>query len=274
MKEIVYIDGVIYRLEEARIDLLSKRIFNGVFESLIVVNEKVFKLEEHLKRLFNSAKVLKIIPPLDYFHLKEVVLATLKESRLKNAYLRISIIQREEKNNLIILVKKALVYPEEFFTQGVNISFVSNQRNIEESLTPRVKCSNFLANVLAKNEIISKNNFEVISLNSKGLITEGTISNVFMVSGGIVYTPKKSLGILEGVTRKVVIDICKDLNIKIKEEFLTKYDIYTAEEVFLTFSSAGVLPVAKVDGRIIGEGKAGKITEVLLQEYRKRLHKN
>lgn len=272
MKEIVYIDGVIYKLKEAKVSLLSNTIFNGVFESLIMVNKKIFKLEEHLKRLFNSAKVLKITPPLDYFQLKEKVAFILKESKLRDAYLRISIIQREKENSLIILVKKIPIYPEEFFTQGVGISCVSNQKNIEESLTPRVKCSNFLANVLAKNEIVSKNSFEVISLNSKGLITEGTISNIFIVSKEIVYTPKKSSGILEGVTRGVVIDICKDLRIRIKEEFLTKYDVYTAEEVFLTFSSVGVLPVAKVDGRIIGEGKVGKITKILLQEYRKRLY--
>ncbi|MDI6785345.1 MAG: aminotransferase class IV [bacterium] len=269
MEEIVYLDGSIYKLKEAEVNIFKgNEVFNGVFESLIVVNGKIFRLEEHLKRLFNSAKVLQIALPSQ---IKETILFTVKKSNLQNIYLRVSIVQREKKNSLIILVKKASIYPKEFFTKGVSISFVSTQRNYDEALTPKVKCSNFLANVLAKNEIVSRNSFEIVSLNSKGLITEGTISNIFLVSEETVYTPKISLGILEGVTRNIAINICKNLNIKVKEECLTRYDAYTADEIFLTFTSAGILPATKVDSKLVGSGKVGKISKIIHKEYRKKL---
>ncbi|MBU0600243.1 aminotransferase class IV [bacterium] len=272
MEEIVYLDGLIYELKEAKINLWGKEIFNNVFESLIVVNKKILKLEEHLERLLNSAKILKMSPLLSYLQIKEAILFTLDKSKLRKAYLRVSIIEEEKKNVLIILIKKLPIYLKDCLTKGVGISFGSIQRNPHESLSPKIKCSNFLANILAKSEGVSKDNFEVISLNSQGLITEGTISNIFLVKDEVVYTPKKSVGILEGITRKEVLSICEYLNIKAKEEYLTRYDVYTANEVFLTFTSSGILPVSKIDNKIIKDGRVGKITKALLKEYRKRLN--
>jgi branched-chain amino acid aminotransferase len=269
MEEIAYIEGNFYSLEEAKINLINREIFKGVFESLIVVKGKIFKLEEHLDRLFNSSKYLNIKTSLSKFQVEKEILKILRKSTLKEAYLRVSII---EKDTLVIILKKLPNYPSYYFTKGVGISIVSSQKNLTESLNPRVKSSNFLNNILAKEELRRRDSFEAISINSKGLIGEGTISNIFILMEDTLFTPKKSVFILDGITKNTVIDICKDLKIKVKEDFFTRYELYNAEEVFLTFTSAGILPVTMVDGKEIAKGKVGEITKRLIKEYRRRLY--
>ncbi|MEW6608998.1 MAG: aminotransferase class IV [bacterium] len=253
---LVYVDGKF---------IPEVNVFNiiepdGLFESLIFKEGKIFKLEEHLQRLYDGAKVIKI--PLDKDKLILAIHQTIKKNNLTNGYIRISVF----KSSLQIIVRPLPQYPEEIYTQGVSIITVPTRRHFIESTNPLVKSSNFAANIMAKIEVTS--HFEAIMFNKNGYVTEGTISNIFVCKKGKLVTPPIYLGLLRGITRDFIIELAQKEQIEVKEETITRFDLYCCDEVFLTFTSAGIVPVIQIDGRIIGNGHPG----ILTQKLRSLLH--
>jgi len=310
----VYIDGKYVLKEEAKISVFDHGFLygDGVFEGIRAYQGRVFKLNEHLQRLYNSAKALTLRIPLEEEELKERVLETLRRNNLKDAYIRLIVSRGEgdlgldpekcpractlRRNNLkdayirlivsrgegdlgldpekcpracvIIITDKIKIYPEEFYEKGLSVITASTRRNISFALDPQIKSLNYLNNILAKIEANLGNVPEAIMLNKDGYVAECTGDNIFMIKEGILFTPPLWVGVLKGITRDVVIELARKENISVKEEVFSIVSLYTADECFLTGTAAEIIPVTKVDGRVIGEGKAGKITRKLIKEFR------
>lgn len=271
----IYINGKFYPESRAKVSVFDHGYLygDGVFETLRADGGRVFKLDEHLNRLFNSAQTIKLKIPLTKEEIKEAVKETLKKNRLKSAYIRVSLSRGRgelglspkgcSSPNLVIIAKKPKGYPPELYQRGVEVITASTRRSSPPMLFPGIKCTNFLWGILAKIEAEQRGAFEAILLNSQGEVTEGTVSNIFIVKESILITPPTYAGILEGITRNCVIELAKKMGIGVKEETITSYDLYTADESFLTNTSLGIMPVVKVDGRVISKGKPGKITQRL-----------
>lgn len=244
----------------------------GIFESMRVYRGKIFELDAHLNRFYEAARTLMLKIPYDNCQIKKWIFHTLKTGELKNAYLRISA-QGESKKRakMGITVRKVNLLPQDFYRKGVGIMSVAVRRDFINTLTPNIKSANFLSGVLAKIEANNQNAFEALILNHKGYVTEGTVSNIFIVKGKELLTPAISCGALGGITRKVVIDLARNfLGIKVSETLISRYDVYTAGEVFLTNTSIEIVPVICCDGRLIGNGKPGTITRRLMVSLKAR----
>ncbi|MCM8797985.1 MAG: aminotransferase class IV [Candidatus Omnitrophica bacterium] len=234
---------------------------DNVFESMRAYGGKIFCLEEHLERLETSAKSIQIKLP-SCKELRKKILQEFSDSGLKEAYLRVSINFQGEIN---IIITSPPTYPKELYEKGVKVIIVPNFKDSVASVFPQAKTGNFLNGVLAKIE--AKDYFEAILLNRQGYITEGTVSNIFIVKEKILVTPPLYLGVLPGITRKVVIELAEELEIKVKEIPFTRHELYNADEVFLTNTSLEILPVTYVDGRKIGDGCTRKITNFLRNKF-------
>ena len=241
----------------------------AVFESIRAYQGRIFKLDAHLRRFYASAQTIMLKIPQDKRQIKRRISHTLKKSGLKDAYIRISAAGEGKRTTKMgIVVRGVKFYPQDFYRKGVGIVSVAVKRDSINTLTPNIKSANFLSGVLAKIEANKQRAFEALLLNHKGYVTEGTVSNVFIVKGKKLLTPPLSCGALGGITRQVVIDLARDfLGIKVEEVLITRYDVYTAEEAFLTNTSIEIMPVVRCDGRLIGNGKPGKITRKLITEF-------
>jgi len=276
----VYIDGRYVLKEEAKVSVFDHGFLygDGVFEGIRAYRGRVFKLDEHLLRLYDSAKAITLRIPLEEEELKERVLETLRRNNLKDAYIRLIVSRGEGDLGLdpekcpracvIIITDKIKIYPEEFYEKGLSVITASTRRNISFALDPQIKSLNYLNNILAKIEANLGNVPEAIMLNKDGYVAECTGDNIFMVKEGTLFTPPLWVGVLKGITRDVVIELARKENISVKEEVFTLVSLYTADECFLTGTAAEIIPVTKVDGRVIGEGKAGKITKGLIKRFR------
>jgi len=276
----VYIDGRYVLKEEAKVSVFDHGFLygDGVFEGIRAYRGRVFKLDEHLLRLYDSAKAITLRIPLEEEELKERVLETLRRNNLKDAYIRLIVSRGEGDLGLdpekcpracvIIVTDKIKIYPEEFYEKGLSVITASTRRNISFALDPQIKSLNYLNNILAKIEANLGNVSEAIMLNKDGYVAECTGDNIFMVKEGTLFTPPLWVGVLKGITRDVVIELARKENISVKEEVFTLVSLYTADECFLTGTAAEIIPVTKVDGRVIGEGKAGKITKGLIKRFR------
>ncbi|MEM1587395.1 MAG: branched-chain-amino-acid transaminase [Candidatus Bathyarchaeia archaeon] len=277
-EEFVYIDGQFVPRKDAKISVWDHGLLygDGVYEAIRIYEGNIFKLKEHVNRLYYSAKAIKIDIPITKEELLEAVVELVKKNKLQNGYLRIVVTRgvgpmgadpRNCKKPTIIIMsetRKAL------FEGRPIVAIVSSVRRIpSECLDPRIKSLNYLNNVLAKIQAIEAGADEAIMLNLEGYVSEAVTENVFVVKNNIVYTPPLTAGILEGITRNVVIEIIKNLGLQMKEENLTIYDLYTADEVFLTGTAAEITPVVKIDGRLIGNGEPGPIYKKVIEEYRK-----
>lgn len=254
---LVYVDGE-FRAETNVANITDQY---GLFESLIFTQGKIFKLEEHLDRLYDGAKVLQIEIYLTKAELAQAIYKTIEKNCLTKAYIRISLL-KSSSVSIQIIAKPFPQYPKEIYTAGVSIITVPTRRYTLESTNPLLKSTNFGANILARLEATTY--FEAIMLNEKGYVTEGTISNIFICKKGILITPPIYSGLLKGITRGWVIDMAENEQIEIREEVVTRFDLYSCEEAFLTFTSAGIVPITKIDERIIGNGQPGIITQKLL----------
>ncbi len=276
----IYIDGKFYDRENAKISVFDHGLLygDGVFEGIRAYNGKVFKLTEHLKRLFHSARAITLQIPLKIEELEIAVLQTLKENELKDAYIRLVVTRGEGDLGLdprkcptpciFIIAGKITLYPDELYVKGLDLVTVATKRNISEALNPCIKSLNYLNNIMAKIEANRAHAPEAIMLNKDGYVAECTGDNIFIVINRKLITPPCWAGALDGITRGTVMDLAKNLKIEVREELFTPYNIYTADEVFLTGTAAEVIPVTKVDDRIIGDGKPGPITKNLIQEFR------
>lgn len=263
----IFLDGEIAEKKNLKIDFLDNC---GIFETLRSYNRKIFKFEEHLKRLFNSARSLNIPLSFSYRELKKIVLKSFLQTKLNNAYIRVSLsypVSSFSKSLLLIFIREIPAYPEEMYEKGVDVKTSSFRKNFS-AISSSLKSSDFSCSILSKIESQNMGSFEAIQLNYSGYVCEGTVSNIFVVKKNILFTPPVSCNILEGITRNTVIEIARKNKLELDEKFLTLYDIYNAEEVFLTNTVLEIMPVRSVDNRLISE-KTGKITKFLIEEFRK-----
>lgn len=249
---------------------VTKIFSNGVFETMRAYDSEPFMFDEHITRLLESSKTSGIKIPLTSHELKKLVKSALKKKGYKDAYIRFAV--NTDGNGRIkfnIIVNKAKTYPSESYKNGVSIVTVATKRNPVESQNPKVKSSCFLNGILAKLEGL--NHFESIMLDPKGLVTEGTVSNIFIVKDHAIFTPPTYLGVLDGITRSFVLKISKKKGIATYEIPFTRHELFNGDECFLTNTSMEIMPVVNCDGRKIGSGKPGPITNMLRQEFRNLL---
>jgi branched-chain amino acid aminotransferase len=252
---------------------------DGVFEGIRSYNGLVFKLKEHLDRLYESAHTLMLEIPLDKKEMQKAVIETLQANSLKDAYIRLVVTRgpgdlgldpgKCKKATVFIIADKIALYPKEYYEKGLVIATVPTVRNHPEALNPQLKTLNYLNNILAKIEATNAGVAEGILLNAQGYVTECTGENIFYVKGKSLVTPPPYVGILKGITRDSVLALAKTAGLDAKEEIFTRHDLYIADEVFLTGTAAEIVPVVKIDNRVIGEGRPGKITRRLTQDFRR-----
>ncbi len=276
----VYIDGNLYPQEEAKISVFDHGLLygDGVFEGIRSYNGKVFKLQEHIDRLYESAKAIALQIPMSKEEMKEAIYLTLRTNNLSDSYIRLVVTRGIGKLGLehtkcktpsiIIITDFIELYPSKLYEIGIDAVTVRTIRNHFEALNPRIKCLNYMNNILAKIESLNAGVSEAVMLNAEGYVAECTGENIFVVKHDELLTPPVNAGILKGITRDTVIEIAKKHGIHVMEELFTRYELYTAEECFLTGTAAEIVPVVKIDGRIIGNGKPGKTTMFLLTKYR------
>ncbi len=252
---------------------------DGIFEGIRIYNAKVFKLHEHIARLYESAKHIDLAIPLSIAEMCKAVEETVIANSKKEGYIRLIVSRgvgnlgldpRKTTNpQIIIIVDDISIYPEEMYEKGMEIITATTIRNIPNALNPRIKSLNYLNNILAKLEANRAGVPEAIMLNHLGEVAECTADNIFLVKDGVLKTPAIHCGILEGITRNTVIDLAKVEKIAVEECVLTRHDVFTADECFLTGTAAEVIPVVKCDGRSIGLGLPGEITKLLRDRFRK-----
>lgn len=277
----VYINGKFYDRGQAKISVFDHGLLygDGVFEGIRSYNRLVFKLKEHIDRLFESAQSIMLDIPLTKERLIKAVLSTLKENNLKDAYIRLIVTRGEGdlgldprkckgKASVIIIADNIVLYPEKFYKEGLAIITVPTVRNLPEALNPQIKSLNYLNNILAKIEAVTAGYDEAIMLDSLGYVAECTGDNIFIVKHNHLYTPPQCMGTLRGITRDTVLEIAKRNKILVHEHVLTRHEVYICDECFLTGTAAEIIPVVKVDGRLIGTGKPGRLTLNLMKKFK------
>ncbi|MDD4334692.1 MAG: branched-chain-amino-acid transaminase [Desulfotomaculaceae bacterium] len=277
---IIYLNGEFVPKERAVVSVFDHGLLygDGVFEGIRAYHGRVFKLGEHLDRLYEGARVLCLEIPVSKEEMQEIVLETLRRNNLSDAYIRLVVTRgpgdlgldprKCPKAFLFCIAATIVLYPDEMYQKGMSIISVSTRRNIPTACIPRVKSLNYLNNIYAKMEASLAGMPEAIMLNNEGYVAEATGDNIFIVKNGVLITPPSSAGILEGITRNSVMDIAREKGIAVAEELFTMFDVYTAEEVFLTGTAAEVIPCINVDGRIIGSGMPGEMTRKLITAFK------
>src|SRR5262249_12964105 len=249
------------------------------FEGIRIYNAKVFRLREHIDRLYEGARSIKLEIPLHREQMMEAVTSTVKANNKRDGYIRLVVTpgagylgldtRKASNPQVIIIVDDITLYPPEIYENGMEIVTVSTIRNHPNALNPRIKSLNYLNNIMAQIEAVQAGCFEALMLNHKGELAECTADNFFVVKDGMLRTPHIDAGILEGITRDTVIALAKTAKVEMQEIALTRFDVYSADEGFLTGTAAEVVPVVKCDGRPIGTGKPGPITKQLREAFYK-----
>jgi len=277
----VYIDGKFYPKEEAKISVFDHGLLygDGVFEGTRAYNGRIFEFDAHIDRLFNSAKAIALEIPLSKDEVKAAHLETLRRNKLTDAYIRTVVTRgvgdlgldprKCKRASLIIIADLISLYPAELYEKGLKIITVPTRRNQPEAVNPMIKSLNYLNNILAKIEANLHGVSEAILLNHEGYVAECTGDNIFIIKDKILATPQVSFGALKGITRGVVMKLAAEIGLEVVETALTRYDIYTADECFLTGTAAEVIPVVEVDGRTIGSGVPGPYSKQLKEAYHK-----
>ncbi|RLI70404.1 branched-chain amino acid aminotransferase [Archaeoglobales archaeon] len=277
---LVYIDGEFVPESEAKISVFDHGFLygDGVFEGIRAYNGRVFKLMEHLDRLYDSAKAIDLKIPITKEEFAEIILETLRKNKLKDAYIR-PIVSRGvgdlgldprkcEKPSIIVITREWGKLYGNLYEKGLLAVTVATRRNAIDALPPNIKSLNYLNNILAKIEANAKGGDEAIFLDHNGYVSEGSGDNVFVVKNNAITTPP-IINNLRGITRAVVIEIIQKLGIPFYEANIGLYDLYTADEIFVTGTAAEIAPIVAIDGRRVGDGKPGKITKKLIEEFRK-----
>lgn len=275
----IYISGEYFDKANAKISVFDHGFLygDGIFEGMRAYGGKVFRLREHMQRLWESAKSIMLDIPMSMEAMEQATAETLKVNDLTDAYIRLVVTRGMGTLGLdahlcrdprvIIIADKLALYPSEFYEQGLEIVTASTVRMNSGMLSPQVKSLNYLNNIMAKIEGHMVGCVEVLLLNSKGEVAECSGDNIFIWKRGVLHTPPPDAGILEGITRQVVMELAEQIGVKVKEAPMTRHDIYTADECFLTGSAAELIPVVKLDGRSIGSGKPGEMTRTLLKHF-------
>ncbi len=277
----IYIGGQFYDKENAKISVYDHGLLygDGVFEGMRSYSGKVFRMQAHLDRLYDSAMAICLTIPIPKEQLEADINKTLQINSLRDAYIRLVVTRgsgslgldpnRTSNPQVIIIADSISLYPEEYYQKGLKIITASTIRNHPAALSPRVKSLNYLNNIMAKIEGLQAGCIEALMLNIKGEVAECTGDNIFIVKNGVLQTPPKDAGILEGITRNAIIDLAKVLRIPAEEVTLTRHDLFIADECFLTGSAAEVIPVVSIDGRTIANGLVGAVTSKLMVEFKK-----
>lgn len=281
MSQWIYLNGEYVTKEDAKVSVYDHGYLygDGIFEGIRVYGGNIFKCKEHLRRLYDSAKSIALNIPLTMDEMEKALVETVRKNGLQDGYIRLVVSRgpgdlgldprRSRRPNVVIIAEQLAIYPEETYANGLRLVSVSTRRNAPDAVNPKIKSLNYLNNILAKIQANLYGAEEALILNAQGYVAEGSGDNIFIVKNGVITTPPSWVGALEGITRATIIDIARKLGYTVKEEPFGLHDVYVADEVFLTGTAAEVIAVREVDGRVIGEGKAGPVTTRLLQEFRK-----
>ena len=275
----IFIDGKYCNERDAKVSVFDHGLLygDGVFEGIRAYNGRVFKLKEHIDRLFYSAKAILLEIPMSPGTVMKATVETIRANRLRDCYVRLLVTRGIgtlglnprscKKPSVIIIAGKIQVYPAELYARGMDIVTVPTVRNLHSAVNPAIKSLNYLNNILAKIEANNAGVEEAVMLNSEGYVSECTADNLFVIKQGALLTPPLSAGALYGITRGTVMELAEQLGVKVAETNLTRYDLFNADECFLTGTGAEIMPVIKIDGRVIGSGKPGALTKKLVAEY-------
>jgi len=276
----IYLNGKLVEASEAKISVYDHGLLygDGVFEGIRSYGSQVFKLKEHVERLYESAHTILLKIPLAKQEMMQAVVSTLKANKLADAYIRLVVTRgpgdlgldprKCEKATVFIITDKIVLYPTQVYKEGMEIVTVPTPRNLPEALNPQIKSLNYLNNILAKIEATNAGVQEALMLSAHGYVAECTGDNIFIVREGALLTPPPYAGLLRGITRGCVMDLARKVPVPVREEMMTRHDLYNAEECFLTGTAAEIAPIVKIDGRVIGAGKPGKVTLRLMRDFR------
>jgi len=280
---LVYLDGHFVPKEQALVSVFDHGFLygDGIYETMRAYGGKLFLLKKHLSRLKRSAAAISLTLPLPLEKIGEALDESLHVNKLREAYVRLHISRGPGEIGLdpalctaptmVIVTKPFRDYPAEYYERGVSVAVVTTRRNHPLALDPAIKGTNFLNNILAKIESLRAGAYEGLMLNWKGYVAEGTISNVFMVKRGILYTPHADTGILEGVTRDLVLRLAKKKKVPLKETLLRPRSLFAADECFITNTTMEIMPVTTIDKKPVGNGRPGPMTAALQQAYKKEV---
>ena len=292
MSQKIWLNGHLVAPEEAKISVYDHGLLygDGVFEGIRCYNGRVFKMGRHLERLFHSAAVIRLEVPYSQSQLADAIRQTLAANSGPNAYIRLCVTRGVgtlglnpfvcEKASVFIVVDSIVLYPKELYENGMSVISASTVRNHPGALSPRIKSMNYLNNILAKIEAIDAGVLEAVMYNHQGLVAECTGDNIFIVrrtalrDEPLLITPPLHAGILEGVTMNLLIELARSTGFPVERSNLTRHDLYTAQEMFLTGTAAQVIPVTKVDGRVVGEGHPGPVAIQLMQTFENLVQNN
>jgi branched-chain amino acid aminotransferase len=275
----IFIDGKFFSERDAKVSVFDHGLLygDGVFEGIRAYNGRVFKLQEHVERLFESAHSILLEIPQTRAQVARAVIDTVRANKLKDSYIRLVVTRgvgslglnpRGCKNpSLIVIAGKIQVYPPEMYARGMEMITVPTVRSLHSAVNPAIKSLNYLNNILAKIEANNAGVEEAVMLNAQGYVAEGTADNLFIAKRGALFTPPLSAGALYGITRATVIELAEQAGVEVSEPNLTRHDLFNADECFVTGTGAEIMPVVKIDGRAIGTGKPGPLTSKLVQEY-------
>jgi branched-chain amino acid aminotransferase len=277
----IYLNGKIVSSKEAVVSVFDHGFLygDGIYETMRCYEGVIFKSDEHIRRLFRSASLIGLTIPLDVSALKIALYETLMANSLKNAYVRLTVSRGAGEVGLdpdlcphptiVIMAKNLKEYPSSFYRKGLNLIIANTRKNLKEAINPKIKSLNFLNNILAKIEAKKSGAYEAIMLNVNGKVTEGTISNVFFSKNNTLCTPSIDCGILDGITRGIVLDLVQREGLRVKEGKFTKKDIYTAEAVFITNTTLEVMPISKIDKQ---KYPIGSLSKSLRKLYKKEVN--
>jgi branched-chain amino acid aminotransferase len=277
----ILLNGKLVPEKSAKVSVFDHGLLygDGVFEGIRAYNGRVFTLDAHIDRLYDSAKAIALEIPIAKSQMGRNVVRTCKANGIKDGYVRLIVTRGVgglglnpylcEKPQIIVIASAIQLYPPRYYRNGLKLITVGTLRNIPEAVNPRIKSLNYLNNILAKIEAINSGVMEAIMLNSDGFVAEATGDNVFAVRGKTLVTPPPWCGTLEGITRNVVMDLAAKSGYTVKEDVISRYDLYTADEVFLTGTAAEIIGVVDLDKRKIGDGKPGPVTKALSKAFSK-----
>jgi branched-chain amino acid aminotransferase len=276
----IYLNGKFVDRAKAVVSVFDHGLLygDGVFEGIRSYDGLIFKLREHVQRLYESAHTIMLRIPMSHAQMIEVVKQSLRVNRLRDAYIRLVVTRgvgdlgldprKCARPTIFVIADKIQLYPKAIYERGLPLITVATQRNVPEALNPQIKSLNYLNNILAKIEAITAGFEEAILLSHSGYVTECTGENLFIVKGRQLLTPPPYIGVLRGITRGAVMDLGLRARLTVKEELLTRHDLFNADEMFLTGTAAEIIPVVKVDGRQIGSGRPGPVTKQLQVAFR------
>jgi branched-chain amino acid aminotransferase len=276
----IHIDGKYYEAKNAKISVFDHGLLygDGVFEGIRAYNGRIFKLAEHIQRLYCSAKAILLQIPLSPEEMTRAVVETCQRNKIRDGYIRLVVTRGAgtlglnphtcKRPSVIIIADRIQLYPAAMYRRGLDVITVGTTRNLHSALNPAIKSLNYLNNILAKIEAINGGCEEAVMLNAQGYVAECSGDNIFIVKGGQLQTPPLSAGALYGITRGVVMELGRQNGLAVSEPNLTRYDLFNADECFLTGTGAEIIGVVKIDGRVIGSGQPGPVTEKLVGQYR------